>query len=57
MTKRKTGKRSVEHEKKILEGQQNLEKMLKRIEPFKAKKDNISPSTTGKWCKASSLCD
>jgi len=56
MTKRKTGERFIEHEKRILEAQQNLEKILKRIEPFKVKKENISPPTTGKWCKATSLC-
>ncbi len=48
---------SVENNKKVLEAQRNLKKMLKRIEPFKVEKDSTSPSTTGKWCKATNLCD
>ncbi len=48
---------STEYKKKTLKAQQNLKKMLKRVEPFKVKKDSASPSTTGRWCKTTNLCD
>ncbi len=57
MTKQRAGERSVENEKKMLKAQQSLEKMLKRIEPFKVKTDSIPPSTAGKWRNTENLYD
>ena len=57
MTKQRAVERSVENEKRMLKAQQNLEKMLKRIEPFKVKMDSIPPSTAGKWRNTENLYD
>lgn len=57
MTKQRAVEHSIENEKRILKGKQSLEKMLKRIEPFKVKTDSIPPSTAGKWRNTANLYD